>query len=134
MMEALTIIEVVLPITKALKDHLQAAKRYTKDLDSAINNLEENGRLLDKLGRGLTPSEGELLAGWKVDCEDVLANLHAQSESSFELHGVGIRKAVAALCRRICFDSKEADRLCFQLLLIFARLHVIVSSIQLARR
>lgn len=136
MMDPLTIIPMVLPIMKALKDslyNLQAAKRYTKDVDSAINSLEGTGRLLDNLGRSLTPSEGELLAGWKMDCEDVLTNLRAQSDS-FELHGVGIRKAVAALCRRVCADPKEADRLSFRLSDITAGLNVIVNSIQLARR
>lgn len=132
-MDPLSIILGVLPIVKALKDslyNLQAAKAYTKEAVSAINNLEGTTRLLENLSRGLTPSEGEMLAGWKVDCEDVLTQLHAQSE----LSGVGIGKAVAALRRRIWHDSKEADRLGFQLLLIFARLNIIVNSIQLDRR
>lgn len=133
-MDAFTIIVEIIHVTQALKESLQAAKAYTKDFDSAINNLEGTGRLLDNLGRTLTPSEGELLAGWKVDCEDVLKKLHAQSGSSFEPHHVGFWNAVAALCRRLCFDSNQADRLSHRLSILFAHLNIIISSILLARR
>ena len=134
MMESFSIIVEVIHVAVALKDNLEAAKAYTKAFDSAINSLERTRRLLDDLDRKLTSSEEELLADWKVDCEDILTELHRHSGSSFELHDVGIWKATAALCRRLRFNPKEGDRLSLRLSISVAQLNAIFSSILLARR
>lgn len=134
MMEAFTITVEAIHLTQALKENLQAAKGCTKDFDRAINIVEGIWKQLDNLDVKLTSSEDELFADWKVDCEDILTQLHAHSGPSFELHDVGFRKAVAALCRRLCFDPKEADRLNIRVLTNATNLGIIFGLVQLARR
>lgn len=133
-MEAIPIVVELIHIIQAIRESLQAAQAYTRNFDSAINKLERTRRLLDNLGRTLTPREAEQLADWKVDCEVVLTDLQARSGSVLELQHVGIWNAVATFFRRLCFDSRYADALSHRLSTHFAHLNVIISSILLGRR
>ncbi|KAL9119163.1 MAG: hypothetical protein Q9187_004286 [Circinaria calcarea] len=111
-MELLGLISLSIEITKlvlAIKDNLQAEKTYTRTFRDAAENLDRKLREIKQLG--LAPEEDRFLDQWRLNCHEILVELHAYTRSGSELHSSRYQTLMTAVPRRLCFDPKEAERL-----------------------